>query len=69
MHVRMIHVSLIIYPDTCVYDARIYAPRYLALLHARMMHVSMMHASLILDPDKCMMRVCIYDPQSWCMYA
>ena len=47
----MIHLSMMLDPDTCMYDAYIYVPRFLTL-----MHVCMMHIPMILDPD-----ACVYD--------
>ena len=46
------HVSMILNPDTCMYDACIYVPRSLPWS----MHLCMMYISMILDPD-----TCIYD--------
>ena len=69
MHVSMMHVSMILDPDTYMYDAYIYVPRSLTLMHVCMMyiflilrhvtmmhiaHICMMHLSMILDPDACM---------------
>ena len=51
------HLSMILDPDTCMYDAFIYVPRSLT-----MMHVCMMHISMILDLDS---EACMY---VWCMY-
>ena len=58
------HVSMILDPDTCMYDA------YPILIHVTMMlicmmylsilHVSMMHVSMILNPDTCMYDAYIY---------
>ena len=45
MHICMMHLSMILDPDTCMYDAHIYDPPSLTL-----MHVCMMHISMILDP-------------------
>ena len=44
-HICMMHLSLILDLDMCMYDAYIYVPRSLTL-----MHVCMMHISMILDP-------------------
>ena len=44
-------------PDTCMYDAYIYVPRSLILIHACMMHKAMI---LALDPEACMYAWCIY---------
>ena len=46
---------MILDPDTCMYDAYIYVPRSLTLMHVCMMHISMIlkHA--------CMYGACIYD--------
>ena len=37
MHVSMMHVSMILDPDTCMYDAYIYVPRPLTLMHVCVM--------------------------------
>ena len=50
-HICMIHLSMILDPDTCMYDAH-YDPPSLTL-----MHVCMMHLSMILDPDP---EACMY---------
>ena len=47
-------------PDTCVYDAHIYDPRSLTLMHVCMMHISMI---LDLHPEACMYVWCMY---LWC---
>ena len=67
MHEFIMHISMIIDHDACVYDAHmyvacIYDPRSLTL-----MHVCMMHISMILDPNECLPDACIhnaniYDP-------
>ena len=49
-------------PDTCMYDAYIYVPRSLILIHACMMHKAMI---LALDPEACMYAWCIYDSGPW----
>ena len=51
----MMHLSMILDPDSCMYDAYIYVPRSLTLMHVCMMHISMIlkHA--------CMYDACIYD--------
>ena len=46
---------MILDPDTCMYDAHIYDPPSLTL-----MHVCMMHLSMILN-HACMYGACIYD--------
>ena len=51
------HLSMILDPDTCMYDAFIYVPRSLT-----MMQMCMMHISMILDLDS---EACMY---VWCMY-
>ena len=55
MHICMMHLSMILDPDSCMYDAYIYVPRSLTLMHVCMMHISMIlkHA--------CMYGACIYD--------
>ena len=58
MHVFMMHISMIIDPDACVYDANmngacIYDPQSLTLNQA----------------DACMYDIYIYDPESQCVYA
>ena len=58
----MMHISMILDSDACVYDARmyvacIYDPRSLTL-----MNVCMMHIFMILDPDACLYDACVYDP-------
>ena len=62
LHVWCIYLcSSILDSDACVYDAHIYDPRSLILMHVCMMHISMI---LDLDPEACMyvyMRV-------WCIY-
>ena len=58
MHVCMMHISIILDPDICMYDAYIYDPQSLT-----MMHVCMMHISMILDLD---LEACMY---VWCMYV
>ena len=59
------HLSMIRDPDSCMYDANIYVPRSLTLMHVCMMHISMI---LVPDPE-CMMhvlnnasfsRICVY---------
>ena len=45
------HLSMMLDPDTCMYDAYIYVPRSLILIHACMMHKAMI---LALDPEACM---------------
>ena len=60
----MMHISMILDPDACVYDARmyvacIYDPRSLTLIHVCMMDISM-----ILDPDPCLYDAYIYDPDA-----
>ena len=52
------HVSMILDPDTCMYDAYIFD-----LLPLALMHVCMMHTSIILDPDTCVYDACLYDGQ------
>ena len=52
----MMHVSMILDPDTCMYDA------YPILIHVTMMHICMMHLSMMLDPDTCMYDAYIYVP-------
>ena len=51
----MMHTSMILDPDTSMYDAHIYDPQSLTL-----MHVCMMHLSMILN-HACMYGACIYD--------
>ena len=54
----MMHISMIIDHDACVYDAHICIndPRPLTL-----MHVCMMHISMILDPNEYLHGTCIHD--------
>ena len=54
----MMHLSMILDPDTCMYNAYIYVPRSLTLMHVCMMHISMI---LALDPEAYMYVWCIYD--------
>ena len=59
MHICMMHLSMILYPDTFMYDAYINVPRSLTL-----MHVCMMHKAMILDIDpeaRMLCAACIYD--------
>ena len=49
----MMHLSMILDPDACIYDAFIYVPRSLTMMHVCMMHISMI---LDLDPE-----ACVYD--------
>ena len=58
----MMHLSMMLDPDTCMYDAYIYVPRSLILIHACMMHKAMI---LALDPEACMYAWCIYDSGPW----
>ena len=51
---------MILYPDTCMYDAFIYVPRSLTMMHVCMMHISMI---LDLHPEACMYVWCMY---LWC---
>ena len=58
----MMHLSMMLDPDTCMYDAYIYVTRSLTL-----MHVCMMHIAYILDPntrgyDAHMYDAIIHDP-------
>ena len=57
MHVRCIYMFLILILDydACVYDAHIYVPRSLTMMHVCMMRISMI---LDLDSEACM-HVCI----------
>ena len=49
-------ISMILDPDTCMYDAFIYVPRSLIL-----MHVCMMHISMILDLYLCIcFCICVF---------
>ena len=57
MHICMMHLSMILDPDTCMYDAH-YDPPSLTLMHVCMMHLSMI---LDLDLEACMYGTCIYD--------
>ena len=59
MHICMMHLSMILDPDTCMYDAHIYDPPPLTLMHVCMMHISMI---LDLDSDACVYDAHIYDP-------
>ena len=34
MHICKMHLSMILHPDTCMYDAYIYVPQSLTLKHA-----------------------------------
>ena len=52
------HLSMILDPDTCMYDAFIYVPRSLTMMHVCMMHISMI---LDLDPEACVYGACVYD--------
>ena len=52
----MLHLSMMLDPDACIYDAFIYVPRSLTL-----MHVCMMHISMILDPNEYLHDACIHD--------
>ena len=59
MHVSMMHMSMILDSDACVYDARmyvacIYDPRSLIL-----MHVCMKRVSMIIDPHACVFDACM----------
>ena len=54
----MMHLSMILDPDTCMYDA------YSILIHVTMMHICMMHLSMMLDPDTCMYDAYIYVPRT-----
>ena len=56
MHICMMHLSMILDPDTCMYDAHIYDPPSLTLMHVCMMHISMI---LVPDPE-CMMHVTMH---------
>ena len=56
MHLPIMHLSMTLDPDTCMYDANIYIPRSLTLMHVCMMHISMI---LDLDPEAYM--------YVWCM--
>ena len=58
MHIPIMHLSMILIPDTCMYDAFINFPRSLTLMHVCMMHISMIPA---LDPEAYMYVWCIYD--------
>ena len=60
MHVRCIYMFLILILDydACVYDAHIYVPRSLTMMHVCMMRISMI---LDLDPEACMYGACVYD--------
>ena len=53
MHIPIMHFSMTLDPDTCMYDAFINFPQSLTL-----MHVCMMDISMILDLDSYM---CVYD--------
>ena len=46
----MMHLSMMLDPDTCMYDAYIYPD----ICDLTMMHICMMHLSMMLDPDTCM---------------
>ena len=35
----MLHLSMMLDPDACIYDAFIYVPRSLTLMHVSMMHI------------------------------
>ena len=59
MLICMMHLSMILEPDACIYDAFIYVPRSLTMMHVCMMHISMtlvlihvcvMHISMFLNP-------------------
>ena len=50
---------MILDPYTCMYDAHIYDPPSLTLMHVCMMHISMI---LDLDSDACVYDAHIYDP-------
>ena len=54
----MMHLSMILDPDACIYDAFIYVPRSLTMMHVCMMHISMI---LDLDPETCVYGACVYD--------
>ena len=59
MHVSMMHISMILDCDACVYDARMYVacvydPRSLILMHLCMKRVSM-----IIDPHACVFDACM----------
>ena len=58
MHICMMHLSMILEPDACIYDAFIYVPRSLTMMHVCMMHISMI---LDLDPEACAYGACVYD--------
>ena len=47
----MMHLSMMLDPDTCMYDAYIYVPRPLTLVHVCMMHIHMFldHYAYVLD--------------------
>ena len=49
---------MILDPDACIYDAFIYVPRSLTMMHVCMMHISMI---LDLDPEACAYGACVYD--------
>ena len=49
---------MILEPDACIYDAFIYVPRSLTMMHVCMMHISMI---LDLDPEACVYGACVYD--------
>ena len=75
IHVCMMHVSMILDPDSCVYDTCIYDPWpwcmyvwcgvaliYLWCIHQWsliLMHVCMMHVSMIIDPHACVFDACM----------
>ena len=39
MHICMMHLSIILDPDTCMYDAHIYDPPSLTLMHVYDGHI------------------------------
>ena len=56
----VMHVSMILDPDTCMYDAYIYRDTS----DLTMMHICVMHLSMMLDPDTCMYDAYIYVPRT-----
>ena len=56
MHTPIMHLSMTLDPDTCMYDAFINFPQSLTL-----MHVCMMQTSIFLDSDTFVYDACIYD--------
>ena len=65
MHICMMHLSMMLDPDTCMYDAYIYPDTR----DLTMMHICMMHLSMMFDPV-CMMHISmVLNPWLWCMYV